>query len=98
MKILGILELARLEDLLRQEAQLFKGLSNVMHGGVLTGVGLGITRAIPPIPQLFNRGDINITVVQIPFNFGHVFHQESSILTNRIAAQGRRAIGTMLGY
>jgi hypothetical protein len=47
---------------------------------------------LPAFGQLFERAHIKVAVVKKCFKLGHVLHQKTAVLSDRIATHGRHAL------
>jgi hypothetical protein len=70
--------------------QLFDGFVHVSQRCVLLLLFEGLCHTgFPALGQLFERAYIHIAVVEKRFELGHVLHQETAVLSNRIATHRR---------
>ena len=86
------------KDLRPEMFELLNGLLDVVHRGMLTISGLDVLLVVPPMPKLFDRRNIDISVVQIALKLRHVLDQKASILPDRVAAEWGGAVTAVLAH
>ncbi|MPM31659.1 hypothetical protein SDC9_78216 [bioreactor metagenome] len=81
------------EDGLAVVAQLLDGLLDVGECAVVPVLGRGVVVGlrVPPPRQLLDRGDVDVAVVDVRLQLGHVLGQEGAVGADRVAGQGRLA-------
>src|SRR3989338_4796682 len=84
----------RTEDILAVEAQFLDRFADVVQDpvGIVLFTGHLGGRAVPASGELLDRADVDRPVMQVGFEFRHVFDEKAPVLPDRVAAQGRRLL------
>src|SRR5690606_29747008 len=78
------------EQALAIELQLVDRFENIVEGAVAGALGeIGAGAGIPVIGQFLDGADVAVAVVQVGLEPGHVTVQETAVLADGVAAQGR---------
>src|SRR3989339_264326 len=77
-----ISRLLRDKNLLAVKPQFFDGFDDVVQGLVLAGLFVGAQFGVPTFDQFLDRADVNVPVMEVGFQFGHLVGQELAVLVD----------------